>query len=82
MGLIIDEILKQRGIKKKDFAKKLGINPVTLSKQINGDPRLTTLQKWADVLGVEINELFEQKIESNICPHCGEKISIKIRIEK
>lgn len=43
----------------KEIAEKLGINPITLSQSLNGNPTLSRLQEVADILGVSVPELFE-----------------------
>lgn len=78
MGLIIKNILKKKNISIKDFAEMLGINRVGLSNQINGNPTVETLQKWADILNVDISELFEKKQTSLTCPNCGTEIIIEV----
>lgn len=54
------ELSKERGLTQKDLAEKIGLTPVGLSKSINGNPTIGTLQKIADALEVPITELFEQ----------------------
>lgn len=43
----------------KEIAEKLGINPITLSQSLNGNPTLSRLQEVAGILGVSVPELFE-----------------------
>jgi len=78
MKLIIKDILKSRGISVQGFADQLGINRVTLSNQINGNPTLETLEKWSEALQVEITDLFEKTTASINCPNCGTQINIKV----
>lgn len=59
MKLRIKEILKEKGVSIKDLAEKLSITSATLSKSINGNPTVETLNKIADALDVSIVELFE-----------------------
>jgi len=42
----------------RDLASKMGIAPESLSRAINGNPQLSTLQGIADALGVSLAELF------------------------
>lgn len=44
----------------KEIAEKLGINPITLSQSLNGNPTLSRLQEVANILGVSVPELFEK----------------------
>lgn len=75
--LIIKEILKQRGLTQKDLATMIGITPIGLSKALNGNTSLHTLEKVAAALNVDISDLFG-KSSTFVCPHCGKPLSIKI----
>lgn len=56
--LRIKEIAKRKEITLEQLANKLNINRVTLSRSINGNPTIETLNKIANVLDVEVVELF------------------------
>lgn len=56
----IKEVLKEKNIAVQDLASKLGINRTALSRQINGNPKIETLQKIADVIGVSYLELLPE----------------------
>ena len=58
MALIIKEILKKKGMTQKDLAKLLYVTDVTISKILNGSPNVSTLERVAAALGVEVWELF------------------------
>lgn len=60
MGLRIKEICKDKGISMGALADKLGITSVSLSQCLSGNPSLKRLQEIADVLEVDLVELFEQ----------------------
>lgn len=80
MNLRIKEVIKERGLSIQELADKIGINRVTLSNSINGNPTVETLNKIADAVGVQVTELFEQSksdTASLSCPHCGKPITIK-----
>ena len=47
----------------QEFADNLGITRDTLTRQINGNPTIETLQKIADALNVHISDLFEKPNE-------------------
>ena len=66
MALRIKEIAKDKGITMGEIADKLGINPVNLSASLNGNPTLNRLQEVADVLGVEISDLFTKENNNEI----------------
>ena len=77
MTLRIKEILKERGLTQKDLALKMGVAEISLSRSINGNPNLDTLQKISNALEVEISELFAPKESDTIvCPKCGSKFKI------
>ena len=62
--LKVKEILRDKGMTINDLANVMGINRVTLSNIINGNPTLETLQKIANSLGVKITELFMEVSEN------------------
>ena len=77
--LRVKEVLREKGITQKDFASKLGMSEVGLSKSINenGNPDLKRLNEISDALGVPVTELFEQPSTDIInCPNCGTKLRI------
>lgn len=57
--LRVKEICTQKGITIKVLAERMGISAPTLSTQINGNPKLDTIEKIAAALEVHITELFE-----------------------
>lgn len=61
MAFRIKELCKEKHITMAEIAAKIGINPVTLSQSLSGNPTLSRLQEMADILGVEVPELFERK---------------------
>ena len=60
MPLKIKEVAKSKGMTMAQIAEKLGINPITLSQSLNGNPTLSRLTEVADALGVDVGELFVQ----------------------
>ena len=62
--LKVKEILRDKGMTINDLANVMGINRVTLSNIIKGNPTLETLQKIANSLGVKITELFMEVNEN------------------
>lgn len=76
MSLRIKEILKGKGMTQKELAQKMGVAEISLSRSINGAPTLTTLEKIADALGVEVSELFAPSRIVIRCPHCGALLEI------
>ena len=47
-------------------AELMKVHPVNLSTTLNGNPTLTTLCKVAEVLGVEVADLFETESRPTI----------------
>lgn len=54
----IKQIAKEKGMKMSDIAQVMNINPVNFSASINGNPTVGTLNKIANILKVDIYELF------------------------
>lgn len=69
--------MKEKGIGVQELADKLGVSRQTLSKQLHGNILVDTAQTIADALEVPISELFEERSQGIICPHCGKEIKIK-----
>lgn len=63
MNLRLKEILAQRGVTLKDFARLSGISQSNLSNYLNGNisPTLDTLKKIASFLNIDVSELFREK---------------------
>ena len=64
--LRIKQLVKEKGMTMAEVAKKLGVNPVNLSSAINGNPTLSTLSKIAEVLEVEVVDLFERENKASV----------------
>ncbi|MCD7923612.1 MAG: helix-turn-helix domain-containing protein [Bacteroides sp.] len=58
MELRVKEICKDKGILMEELANKLGIARVNLTKTINGNPTIGTLERIAEALEVDFMELF------------------------
>ena len=86
MALKIKELCKEKHITMAEIAAKIGINPVTLSQSLSGNPTLSRLQEVADILNVEVPELFERnRKEIYGCLYVGGKpvlVSSKDDIKK
>ena len=59
--LKIKLIAKEKGMTLAKLAEEMGVHPVNLSSSLNGNPTLSTLTKIAEVLGVEVADLFERE---------------------
>lgn len=81
MNLRVKEICKEKGITIQELADNMEMKRESLSRAINGNPTLETLEKIATALGVNISELFDQPKNNTAgitCPHCGKNINIKV----
>ena len=63
MALRIKELCKEKHITMAEIAEKIGINPITLSQSLNGNPTLNRLTEVANALGVDVSELFEHPVK-------------------
>lgn len=66
MALRIKELCREKHITMAEISERIGINPVTLSQSLNGNPTLSRLQEVADILGVSVPDLFEQPVSKPI----------------
>lgn len=81
MNLRIKEICKSKNISLLELAESLNMKRESLSRSINGNPTIETLDKIASALNVPITELFEQPKKDSLnfaCPHCGNIINLKV----
>ena len=76
----IKELLKEKGITISNLAEQIGTTQTSLSRALgdNGNPTYETLNKIANVLNVEMSELFKSNGLSITCPDCGKNINIKV----
>lgn len=58
MALRIKEVLKKKGYTIQSLSEKMGVNRVSLTNSINGNPTVETLEKIASAIGVDVSELF------------------------
>lgn len=77
MKLRIKEIIKVKGMSMQDFADKMGITRDTLTRTINGNPTVDTLNRYAEALEVPITDLFVQESNTITCPKCGTKYKME-----
>ena len=57
--LRVKQIVKEKGLTLAKVAEMLEIHPVNLSTTLNGNPTIATLEKIANVLGVDVTDLIE-----------------------
>lgn len=55
-------LCRKQGITMRQLAKKMQIAPESLSRAINGNPQLSTIQAIAKNLNVEIADLFNSRL--------------------
>lgn len=80
MELRVKEICKERGLQMQELANKLGITRITLTRNISGNPTISTLENIAAALGVSVPELFAPQPSNTItCPRCGAVLEVKER---
>ena len=82
----IKELLKERNMTQKELAQKIGVSAVSLNRYMTGNTSVSSLEKIANALDVDISELFVHRktgeTDSTIkCPHCGNRFHIVIRGE-
>lgn len=73
----VHSIAKIKGIKKKDIAKQLGITQSMLASKMNGDTRISLVEEIANVLGVQVSDLIEDKSDVIVCPNCMSRYQLK-----
>lgn len=64
--LRVKQIVKEKGLTMAKVAEMLEIHPVNLSSALNGNPTLSTLTRIAEVLEVEIADLFETESKPTV----------------
>lgn len=82
MELKVKEIIKAKGLTMQQVADVLGITRDTLTRNINGNPTIETLEKIAKVLGTSVSDLLdEERPEEDkntiTCPNCGKKFKME-----
>lgn len=60
--LILEKVLKAKGMSKYEFSKRLGVATSNSAKYFKKDfnPTLKTLTKWSKILGCKISDLIEE----------------------
>lgn len=78
--LRIKALAKERKVRLEDIAVQLGISRVAFQQSLaRNNMSIERLGEIADILNVEIPELFEASQPSSMkCPHCGKPINVTI----
>ncbi|MEZ4749343.1 MAG: helix-turn-helix transcriptional regulator [Bdellovibrionota bacterium] len=60
--IVLEEVLKKKGISKYKFAQMLGVHQPTVFRYLKPDydPKFSTLERWAKVLDCKIKDLFKE----------------------
>lgn len=66
MNIRVKEICKEQGITIGELADRMQMVRESLSRAINGNPTLETLEKIANALGVPVTELFEKSSDGKV----------------
>lgn len=59
LSLNVKRLCKEQGKQQKDLALEMGIDPASLTRALNGNARLDTIEKIALALHVNIKSLFD-----------------------
>lgn len=70
----VRRICKEQGKQLKDLAGDMGIDPASLTRALNGNARLDTIQKIANALGVSMKSLFEPMDDVEGYIRIGERV--------
>ena len=85
MTLRVREICKEKGLTMKELAEKIGINPITLTQSLNGNPTLSRLTEVATILNVDVADLFREPKPKNDIHGCiyvnGDPVIVKNKEE-
>lgn len=78
----IAKIMRRQGVTRAELARRLGVSSSNIQAYLDGDPKLSTLLKIADALGVHPAELLPQQNTTDstkhavTCPCCGTPLAI------
>ena len=62
LSLSVRMLCRKQGITMRQLADKMQIAPESLSRAINGNPNLSTIQSIAQNLNVEVSSLFQTQL--------------------
>lgn len=62
----VKRLCKQQGKQMKELAFEMGVDPASLTRAVNGNARLDTIEKIASALHVNIKSLFNQTEEEAV----------------
>ena len=70
----VKRICRELGKQLKDLAADMGIDPASLTRALNGNARLDTIEKIATALEVSMKSLFELQDEIEGYIRIGERV--------
>lgn len=62
----VKEICNEKGLQIKDLAAIMNVKPESLSRTMNGNPQLSSLENIAKALNVGVADLFADKSENYV----------------
>jgi len=62
----VKEICSEKGLQMKDLAAIMNVKPESLSRTLNGNPQLSSLENIAKALNIGVADLFTDRVENNI----------------
>lgn len=83
----IKGIIKAKGFTIQEVAEKIGVNRVTLTLTLQGNPTYKKMKEIADAIGCDVMDFFKDEAEhqENIkkddsvpCPYCGKPIDVSL----
>ena len=89
---VIKQVIKKNGWTTEALSVEMtnrkgekGITQSSVSQLLNGNPTLDKLVEIANIIGISVSELVaddpDQPRQEVICPHCGSKIEVSVKIE-
>lgn len=65
LSTTVKKLCNKRGMTLKELANKMGIASESLSRTLNGNPQLATLENIAKCLDIDVRDLFPSSNETN-----------------
>lgn len=82
----IKKVIKEKGYTIQDVATRIGVNRVTLTLTLQGNPTYNKLKQIADAIDCDVMDFFKdeatrqpQPAHGFSCPHCGKAINVEIK---
>lgn len=86
----IKAIIKSKGFTIQEVADKIGVNRVTLTLTLQGNPTYKKMKEIAEAIDCDVMDFFKDEavhqpgkeardLNSLACPNCGAKLELKIK---